>query len=163
MDIAVNLEPLTKIFVNISFFWKMWILVDRPSPFLMWISQPSKILVCQIFWGPPKEIHNWATTQICIFVNFSRFLHVFLWQISSYANNISCDKKSDEGSNSVRMRHENSGASKMVENWLSTRLSESSDAQLSDYGVKIGRFGRHRDHFLPKNGLKTAILGDPNI
>ena len=43
------------------------------------------------------------------------------------------DKKSDEGSNSVRMRHENSGASKVVKKWLSTRVSESEDAQLSDY------------------------------
>ena len=43
------------------------------------------------------------------------------------------DKKSDEGSNSVRMRHENSGASTVVENWLPTRVSDSSDAQLSDY------------------------------
>ena len=43
------------------------------------------------------------------------------------------DKKSDEGSNSVRMRPENSGASKVVKKWLSTRVSDSSDAQLSDY------------------------------
>ena len=43
------------------------------------------------------------------------------------------DKKSDEVSNSVRMRHENSGASKVVKKWLSTRVSEASDAQLSDY------------------------------
>ena len=43
------------------------------------------------------------------------------------------DKKSDEGSNSVRMRHENSGASTVVENLLPTRVSDSSDAQLSDY------------------------------
>ena len=43
------------------------------------------------------------------------------------------DKKSDEGSNSVRMRPENSGALKVVKKWLSTRVSDSSDAQLSDY------------------------------
>ena len=43
------------------------------------------------------------------------------------------DKKSDEGSNSVRMRPENSGALKVVTKWLSTRVSDSSDAQLSDY------------------------------
>ena len=43
------------------------------------------------------------------------------------------DKKSDEGSNSVRMRPENSGASKVVQKWLSTIVSEPSDAQLSDY------------------------------
>ena len=43
------------------------------------------------------------------------------------------DKKSDEGSNSVRMRPENSGALKVVENWLPTRVSDSWDAQLSDY------------------------------
>ena len=43
------------------------------------------------------------------------------------------DKKSDKGSKSVRMRHENSGASKVVENWLPTRVSDTSDAQLSDY------------------------------
>ena len=46
---------------------------------------------------------------------------------------IAYDKKSDEGSNSDRMRHENSGASTVVENWLPTRVSDSSDAQLSDY------------------------------
>ena len=43
------------------------------------------------------------------------------------------DKKSDEGSNSVRMRPENSGASKVVKKWLSIIVSESSDAQFSDY------------------------------
>ena len=43
------------------------------------------------------------------------------------------DKKSDEGSNSVRMRPENSGALKVVKKWLPTRVSDSSDAQLSDY------------------------------
>ena len=43
------------------------------------------------------------------------------------------DKKSDEGSNSVRMRPENSGALQVVKKWLSTRVSDSSDAQLSDY------------------------------
>ena len=47
--------------------------------------------------------------------------------------NTAYDKKSDEGSNSVRMRPENSGASKVVKKWLSTRVSESEDAQLSDY------------------------------
>ena len=46
---------------------------------------------------------------------------------------LSYDKKSDEGSNSVRMRPENSGALKVVKKWLSTRVSDSSDAQLSDY------------------------------
>ena len=45
----------------------------------------------------------------------------------------SYDKKSDEGSNSVRMRPENSGALKVVKKRLSTRISESEDAQLSDY------------------------------
>ena len=43
------------------------------------------------------------------------------------------DKKSDKGSKSVPMRHENSGASKVVENWLPTSVSDTSDAQLSDY------------------------------
>ena len=46
---------------------------------------------------------------------------------------LSYDKKSDEGSNSVRKRPENSGALKVVKKWLSTRVSDSSDAQLSDY------------------------------
>ena len=67
---------------------------------------------------------------------------------------IGYDKKSDEGSNSVRMRHENSGAATVVENWLPTRVSDSSDAQLSDYvfihyGVKSGRCRRQRP-FSPK-------------
>ena len=48
-------------------------------------------------------------------------------------NGTEYDKKSDEGGNSVRMRPENSGALKVVKNWLSTRVSDSSDAQLSDY------------------------------
>ena len=43
------------------------------------------------------------------------------------------DKKSDKGSKSVQMRPENSGASKVVENWLPTRVSDTSEAQLSDY------------------------------
>ena len=46
------------------------------------------------------------------------------------------------------MRPENSGDSKVVKKWLSTRVSDSSDAQLSDnvlhYGVKNGWFGRQR-------------------
>ena len=52
------------------------------------------------------------------------------------------------------MRHENSGASKEVENGLSTRVSDTSDAQLSDYmyntmGSKVDGLA-DRDHFLPK-------------
>ena len=59
-------------------------------------------------------------------------IHIFYF---NYFNRekVAYDKKSDEGSNSVRMRPENSGASKVVQKWLSTIVSEPSDAQLSDY------------------------------
>jgi hypothetical protein len=60
--------------------------------------------------------------------DFLLTLSLFLQYASS-----SYDKKSDKGSKSVPMRHENSGASKVVENWLPTSVSDTSDAQLSDY------------------------------
>ena len=71
-------------------------------------------------------------------------------------------QKSAEGSKSVRMRHKNDAASKDVKNWLPTRVSNFSEVD----GLVV------RDHFIPKNGLKTAILGeqildslgwDPNV
>ena len=40
------------------------------------------------------------------------------------------DKKSENGNKSVQMRHENCGASKVVENRLPIRVSDTSDAQL---------------------------------
>ena len=59
--------------------------------------------------------------------------HLFVYHHLKHGAPSSYDKKSDEGSNSVRMRPENSGALKVVKKWLSTRVSDSSDAQLSDY------------------------------
>ena len=71
----------------------------------------AQCLFCQT-WAPPLQKFNCSMFDI-------------VWVVY--------DKKSDEGSNSVRMRPENSGALKVVKKWLSTRVSDSSDAQLSDY------------------------------
>ena len=72
------------------------------------------------------------------------------------------DKKLDEGSKSVWMR-ENSGASKVVKNLLSNGVLI---YQMHSFPIMYHTLGSTvdglaiRDHFLPKNGLKTAILGD---
>ena len=66
------------------------------------------------------------------YLNLRDISHI-ISHASGEQTKFSYDKKSDEGSNSVRMRPENSGALKVVKKLLSTRVSDSSDAQLSDY------------------------------
>ena len=104
--------------------------------------------------------HNYssAETNEPLMLNMTSSFDWFseLYSIDSTAY----DKKSDEGSNSVRMRHKNSGASK------NDFPPEFQNRQMHSFPIMYNTMGSKldglavRDHFLPKNGLKTAILGD---
>ena len=94
----------------------------------LWYLWNARIQCCLRKEKPPQESNAYSFNRLlCWEIMYERMTHT---QIKQFL----CSKKRftmfREGS---RMRHENSGASKVVQKWLSTRVSEPSDAQLSNY------------------------------